>query len=582
VPSLKNAARQPEQEYASARTPVEEMVVGIFEELLKLDRVGIHDNFFDLGGHSLLATQVISRVRNTFEVEIGVRSIFEEPTADGLASRIEEAMRAGEREGAPPLVRGSREGKLPLSFAQQRLWFIDQLDPGNPVYNIQGAVRLEGGLNLEALDQVINEIIRRHEVLRTRIEVEVGEPTQVIVAWEPRRLEVTDLSLRSREEREAEVRRRVREEARTGFDLSRGPLLRVKILKLQEEEHVVIYTMHHIVSDGWSSGILIREVGALYQAYSAGEESPLEELEIQYADYAVWQRNWLQGAVLERQLNYWKRQLKGAPTSLELPLDRPRPPIQSYRGGQQSLTLSVELTVRLKELSRHQDVTLFMTLLAAFKALLHRYTWQEDIVVGTGVANRNRQETEHLIGFFVNMLVLRTDLSGNPTFTELLARVREVALGAYAHQDVPFDLLVEELQPERDLRRTPLVEVVFVLQNTPEPEVRPIPATELPEVQMVSLGTGSDMTRFDLTMAMEETPQGLIGTLEYNTDLFEAATIIKMLKNYAALLEAMAAYPERRALDVPLHREDENYVAPASNLQNKSVEDRFETENFLS
>ena len=584
---LKYAGRQPEREYVRARTAVEEIVIGIFEEVLKLDRVGIYDNFFEIGGHSLLAIQVSSRIRNAFDVEMGVRSIFEERTAEGLARKIEEAIRAGEKVESPPLVRVERDGqsgnKFPLSFSQQRLWFVDHLDPGNPVYNLPGAVRLEGELNLEALERSVNEVVRRHEVLRTRIIVEGGEPAQVIDGWEPRRLEVIDLTNLPQEERKKEVGRRAREEAETGFDLSRGPLLRVKVLKLEEDDHVLLYTMHHIVSDGWSTEILIGEVKALYWAYRTGEKSPLKELDIQYADYAIWQRNWLQGETLGRSLSYWKRQLKGAPATLELPFDRPRPPIQNHRGWRQSLALSAELTVRLKELSRRHGVTLFVTLLTAFKALLHRYSWQEDIVVGTGIANRNRQETERLIGFFVNMLPLRTNLSGNPTFTELLARVREVALGAYAHQDAPFDLLVEELRPERDLRRTPLLQVVFVLQNAPELTVEPMPIAEAPEVRLAHLGTNGGVTRFDLTMSMREAPQGLRGTLEYDTDLFESATIMTMLKNYAALLESMVACPEQRVLDAPLHLksvEDENTLGPASNPRNKSAENMLESEDF--
>jgi amino acid adenylation domain-containing protein len=582
---LKDVIRQPEQDYAGARTPIEEMVVGIFEEVLNMDRVGIQDNFFEMGGHSLLATQVISRIQNAFGVEINVRSIFEGSTAGSLARNIEEAMRSGEKTQAPPLApvgRGGQKGNMfPLSFPQRRLWFIDRLNPDNPVYNLPGAMRLEGVLDLEALDRVVNEIFRRHEVLRTRIEMEAGEPAQVIEAWEPRRLEVIDLRGWSRGEKEEEITRRLREEARVGFNLSRGPLLRVKVLKLDETEHVVIYTMHHIVSDGWSSGILIKEVEALYQAYSAGEESPLGELEIQYADYAVWQRNWLQGEALDRQLSYWKRQLNGAPATLELPIDRRRPSIQNYRGGKHSLTLPAELTAGLKDLSRRQDVTLFMTLLAAFNALLHRYSWQEDIIVGTVVANRNRQETERLIGFFVNLLALRTNLSGNPTFTELLARVREVALEAYAHQDMPFDLLVEELQPARDPRRTPLFQVLFVLQNAPEPIVETRPALEAQEMRLTPLEIDSDVTRYDLTLSMTETRHGLRGFLEYDTDLFEAATIMTMLKNYAALLEAMVAYPERRVLDAPLNLNDENNPARASNLSDKPIENALEDENFL-
>jgi amino acid adenylation domain-containing protein len=576
LPSAPDAVGHAEREHAGARTAVEEIVIGIFEDVLKIDGVGRKDDFFELGGHSLLATQAISRVRNAFNVALGLRSIFDERTAEGLAGKIEEAIKAGEKDQTPPLVRVSREQRLPLSFAQQRLWFINQLEPGSALYNIPGAIRLEGSLNLGALERSVNEIVRRHEVLRTRIVVESGEPAQVIDPWEPRGLEVIDLTDMTQEETKVELGRRAREEAETGFDLSRGPLLRVKVLKLEEKEYAVIYTMHHIVSDAWSEGVLIGEVGQLYQAYSAGDESPLEELEIQYADYAAWQRNWLQGATLERQLNYWKRQLKGAPAALELPIARRRPSIQSHRGERQSLALPAELTAKLADLNRRQNVTLFMTLLAAFQTLLYRYSWQEDIVVGTAIANRNRQETERLLGFFVNLLALRTDLSGNPTFTELLGRVREVALGAYAHQDVPFDLIVDELRLERDLKRTPLIQVVFGVENAPTSSL------ELSETRLAPLKTVNETARFDMTMGMVETPQGLMATLEYDTDLFEASAIANMLKRYAALLEAIAANPDRRVLEIPLQQENEKYVAPASSLRNKSVKDRLESENFLS
>jgi amino acid adenylation domain-containing protein len=564
---------QPEEvPYLAPRTPMEEALAGIWSEVLRVDRVGVHDNFFDLGGHSLIASIMIARIRSEIGIETPLRSVFEAPTLE----TFEEAIRKGEKAEAPPLVKVSRAENLPLSFAQQRLWLADQLMPNNhPFYNILSAVKLEGKLDVKALEWAINEIIRRHEVLRTRIEVEEGEPVQVIEEWEPRRLKVEDLTSLAPDEKEQEIGRITSEEAAARFDLSRGSMLRAKVLELGEEQHIMLITMHHIVTDGWSMGILIREVGALYHACRTGERSPLEELEIQYADYAVWQRNWLQGEVLKQQLSYWKRQLEGAPAVLELPTDRPRPPVQSFRGESQSLFLSAELTARLKELSRRQNVTLFMTLLAAFQTLLYRYSWQEDIVVGAGIANRSRHETENLIGFFVNMLALRTNLSGNPSFTELLARVREVALGAYAHQDVPFDLLVDELQPKRDLGNTPLFQVVFTLQNAPSSIL------ELPGVRLAPLAVDSRVSRHDLVMLMEETPQGLAGRLIYNTDLFESATIIKMLKSYEAMLEAMVAHPGRRVLDAPLHSEDENYFALSRNLQNKSIQSLLETEKFL-
>ena len=569
------AIREGADRFETARTPTEEIVAGIWAEVLGLERVGMEEGFFELGGHSLFATQIVSRIKAGFGIELPLREIFERPTVESLSQRIEDARREEAVLGAPPLGRASREGPIPLSFAQQRLWFIDQLMPNNPIYNCPGGVRLEGRLDLDALEGALNEIVRRHEALRTRIEVEKGAPGQVIDEWKPQRLEVADLTGVPREEREREAGRIAREEAETGFDLCRGPLLRVKALKFGEEDHVLLYTMSHIVTDGWSMGILLKEVGALYQSYRLGEPSALEELEIQYADYAVWQRNWLRGEALERQLSYWRRQLEGAPAVLELPTDRLRQQVQSSRGGSQSLAVSAELTARIKDLSRRRDVTLFMALLAAFQTLLYRYSWQEDIVVGTGIANRNLHETENLIGFFVNMLALRTNFSGNPTFTELLARVREVALGAYAHQDMPFGLVVEDLQPERALSHTPLFQVVFTLQNMP------LSTPALPGVRLVPFGTGSISPRFDLAMTMEEAPQGLTGILEYSADLFDPATIAKLLKNYTALLEAMVADPERRVLDAPLHREDGDLPAPILTIQNSSAETTLEAEEFL-
>jgi acyl carrier protein len=403
LPPAKDAGRQLEQKYVGARTPVEEMLAGIFGEALEVDQVGIHDNFFEIGGHSLLATQVISRVRNVFGVDVELRNIFEEPTVERLGRRVAEAVKSGEKNDAPPLIRIEREGpgsfRAPLSFAQQRLWFLDQLVPNNPFYNCPRAMRLNGKLDLETLESVINEVVRRHEALRTRFEVDAGAPVQLIEEWKPRRLEVEDLTSLPKEEREAAAMRIAKVEAATGFDLGRGPLLRVKVLKMEEDEHVVLYTMHHIVTDGWSMGVLIREVGLLYEAYSAGEPSPLENLEIQYADYAVWQRNWLQGEALERQLSYWRKQLAGL-EPLMLPSDYPRPALAAYRGASSGFGISEELSQELKALSRREGVTMFMTLLAAFKTLLRRYSGQDDIVVCSAIANRTRAETEALIGFF--------------------------------------------------------------------------------------------------------------------------------------------------------------------------------------
>jgi acyl carrier protein len=520
------------------RTAIEEIVIGIFEEVLNLDRVGIHDSFFQIGGHSLLAVQAISRVKNAFGVEIGVRSLFEESTVEGLARRIEEAMRAGEKEKTPPLVKVSRDESLPLSFAQQRLWFIEQLNPGNSVYNIPGAVRMEGTLNLDALESTINEIIKRHEVLRTRIEVKEGEPVQVIEEWERRRLEVEDLTSLIREEREEAVRRIMREEARTGFDLSRGSLLRVKVLKLEEEVYVLLYTMHHIVSDAWSIAVLAREVCTLYEAINEGKIPLLPELKIQYADYACWQRRYLRDDVLEKHLQYWKRQLDGKLPVIDLPGDHPRPAVSSYRGAAKSISLPAELCESLKALCRREGATLFMVALAAFETLLHKYTAQDDIIVGTSGLNRNRVEIEPLIGFFVNMLPMRTNLSGNPRFRQLLMRVKNVALGAYTHQDLPFEKLVEEIQPERKLRQTPLFNIVFGVQNAPKEEAR------LNGLRISRIAAGQESAKFDLMLWITEGAETMVANWTYSTDLFEEETIIRMHGHFETLLFSIVAWPD--------------------------------------
>ncbi|HKX27598.1 MAG TPA: condensation domain-containing protein, partial [Blastocatellia bacterium] len=536
APLRNDADHWMEPEETGARTPIEEILMGIFEEVLKVSGVGRDDNFFGIGGHSLLATQVVSRVRTAFGLEIGVKSLFERATARELARKIEALMSGGRSMEAPPLVRASRQAVLPLSFAQQRLWFLDQLMPNNPFYNCLGAVRLEGRLGIAVLERSINEVVRRHEVLRTRIQIIDDEPAQMIEDWSPRSLERVDLSHLDPERRDAAIHEIMREEAGTGFDLSRGPLLKIKTLKLGEEEQVVLLTMHHIVSDGWSMGILIREVGALYRAYSAGEESPLPELEIQYADYAVWQRNWLRGEALDRQLRYWEEQLAGV-VPLELPTDYPHPATASYRGANLSFELSETLTQGLHELSRREGGTMFMTLLAAFQTLLMRYSGQEEITVGSPIANRTRAETERLIGFFVNTLVLRTRVERNLSFRELLRRVREVCLGAYAHQDLPFEQLVGDLQPERDLSRQPLFQVMLILQNAPSESL------ELPGLRMSKLEVPVETSKFDLLLATAESKGRLVGSINYSSDLFEAATIERLIEHLRIVLEKAVADP---------------------------------------
>jgi len=445
-----------------------------------------------------------------------------------------------------PILPVPRDGNLPLSFAQARLWFLAQLEPDSPAYNIPAAFRLTGLLNVTALSQSLSEIVRRHEVLRTTFPSVDGQPKQVISLDTALTLPVIDLRELPPDQGLSEAQRLATEEAQESFDLATGPLFRVKLLRLEEAEYMLLVTMHHIVYDGWSHDIFLRELAALYDAFSSGKPSPLPELPIQYADFAHWQREWLQGEVLESQRDYWKQQLNGSLPILQLPTDYPRPPVQTYQGGYQSLELPKNLTQALKALSQQERVTLFMTLLAAFQTLLYRYTGQEDIIVGTPIAGRNQVEAEGLIGFFVNTLALRTYLSGNPSFQELLGRVREVALGAYAHQDLPFEKLVEELQPGRDRSRTPLFQVMFVLQNTPTS------ALELPGLTVNSLNLDSGTAKFDLTLFIMETAQGLRASLEYNTDLFKAATITRMLGNFQTLLEGIVANPQQRLSDLPL------------------------------
>jgi amino acid adenylation domain-containing protein len=440
---------------------------------------------------------------------------------------------------------------LPLSFAQQRLWFLDQLMPGNTFYNLPEVLPMRGRVDPGVLERSLNEILRRHEVLRTTFRVVNGQPVQLIKPHLNFSMPVVDLRHLPPAERQARAREIANEEAWRPFDLAQGPLLRARLLRHDEMEYVFLFTVHHIVFDDWSMRIFREEFSALCNAFATGQPSPLPELPVQYADFAVWQRNSLQGEALESQLAYWKKQLKGL-TPLQLPSNKTRPAIQSFRGATQLLTLSPALTEALKTLSQREGVTLFMTLLAAFKALLFRYTEQEDIVVGLPTAGRNSAEIEKLIGFFVNTLVLRTDLSGNPTFRELLGRVREVSLEAYAHQDLPFEILVEKLQPERQLSHNPLFQATFQLLTT-----RNGGGPEAPTAQHPILDIAKDTIIFDLAFNLYETPDGLEGGIEYSTDLFDSATITRLINNYRTLLEGVIDNPEQRISDLPVLTQEE-------------------------
>ena len=439
--------------------------------------------------------------------------------------------------------------RFPLSFAQQRLWFLDQLEPNTTVYNIPDTHYFDGPINLDALERSLSDCIRRHESLRTTFHVIDGEPMQVIAEPHAQKLEVIDLSHMPETEREVEAQRMADEEAQQPFDLTRGPLFRFRLVKLAEDLHLLLLNMHHIISDGWSLGVLGRELGALYQAYRAGQSSPLDELTLQYADFAVWQREWLQGEVLEKQLSYWREQLGGELPVLDLLTDRPRPPMQTYRGSTVRLELSLEITERLKQICRESEATLFMTLIAGFNMLLWRYSRQNDILVGIPIANRNRTEIEGIIGFFVNTLVLRSKLSPEISFRELLAQVRETTLGAYGHQDVPFEKLVEELQPERSLNRQPLFQVLFTLQASE--------GIALEGVESGWVGTRRETAKFDLNLFMGEFENGLHSSFVYNTDLFDEATVVRMLKHFHTLLEEIAAHPDARLSELSLMTREE-------------------------
>ncbi len=441
-------------------------------------------------------------------------------------------------------------GDLPLSFGQERLWFLDQLEPDSAVYNIPAAVRLSGELNKRALESSFREVVRRHETLRTRFTSIDGRPIAVTEDSAAPELRFVDLSDLPKIEAEQNARRLAHEEAGQPFDLINGPLLRAALMRLDETEHILFLAMHHIIADGWSIGVLVREIGALYEASITDSAPALPEPSIRYVDFAHWQRNWLQGDVLDSQLSYWKGQLANVPV-LDLPSDHPRPAKPSHCGARERFTFSPELLDALTGLSKSEGVTLFMTLLAAFQVLLSRYAGQEDVSVGTAIANRRHGDTENLIGFFVNTLVMRTDLSGNPTFREVLGRVREIALGAFAHQDVPFEMLVDELNPDRDLSHTPLFQVTFALQNAPSEPL------ELPELRITPFELDSATAKFDLSLNMAESEDGLLGSFEFNVDLFERETVRRMVGHLERVLEEVVADADRRVWEVEYVGEEE-------------------------
>ncbi|HEV2146610.1 MAG TPA: condensation domain-containing protein, partial [Longimicrobiaceae bacterium] len=538
-----------ESVYEAPRTAVEELVAGIWVEVLRRERVGVRDDFFELGGHSLLATQVVSRLRQALGVEVPLRTLFESSTVETLAARLDSLRRADAPAAAPPLLPVPRDGSpLPLSFAQQRLWFIQRLETESAAYNMPYALRMQGAVDARALERSLTRLVGRHEALRTRFPEVDGRAAQVIHPPVPVPLPRIDLRRLAAGGREREARRLAEAEALRPFDLARGPLLRCALLGMDETEHVLFFCMHHIVSDGWSMGVAAREVSALYAAYSRGEEPVLPELPVQYADYAAWQRAWLRDEVLERQLAYWRERLAGAPPLLEIPTDRPRAAEQSARGGFHAFTVPADVARALRETGRREGATLFMVLLAGWQALLSRYSGQHDVVVGSPISGRTTVEVEGLIGFFVNTLALRSDVSHEGSFRDLLRQVRETTLGAYQHQDLPFEKLVEELGVERSLAHTPLFQVMFSLQNNRGAEL------ELGGAGLDVLGGGSAPVKFDLTCSLAEAGEEIRGELAYRLELWDGGSMERMARHLETLLDSMAARPEARVSEVSLLR----------------------------
>jgi non-ribosomal peptide synthetase component F/acyl carrier protein len=545
VPDL--ARPQLEEIFVAPRTPVEQQVATIWCRLLVLEEIGIHDNFFELGGHSLLAVQLMSRIHAATDVEMSLLSFFETPTVRGIASLIEAARQVEQNPPTlPAIVPIPRECALPASVAQEQLWLVSQVLPGIPGFHISHALRLLGPLNVEALERSCHEIVGRHEALRTTFALVDGQLVQSIAPVLHVPLAVADLRVLPETERAGDAMRTAAAEAQQPFDLAQGPLLRFSLLRLGEQEYRLLLTIHHIISDGWSLGVLTQELMVLYEAFAAGERSPLPELSIQYADFAYWQRQWRHNAAMQAQLIYWRERLRAPLAMLELPTDRPRQEGLSFHAARQDAVVPSALSETLKHLSQREGSTLFMTLVAACKMLLYCYTGQADLRVATLVANRTRQETEALIGLLVNTVILRTDLSGNPTCREVLQRVRVTTLAAYAHQDLPFEDLLSVLEHERHLERRSLCQVMVILQNaTLRPAQHTTSAPRLLKVDQSLVLPDMTLTTFDIVLVLRDGPQGLAVSCIYRTALFDAVSVRRLLGEFQQVLACFVAQPEQ-------------------------------------
>jgi acyl carrier protein len=525
--------------YVTPRTPEEKLLAEIWADMLHVERVGMHDNFFRLGGHSLTVIQVIARIRESLGVELPVKAIFEQPTVAGIAKMLQSAKEANDMFAPPQIVRCSRKGRAPLSFVQQRLWLLDQLEPGSRVHHIPTLLRLKGALNIEALSAALDEIVRRHEILRTSFPVADGQPYQQIAPPAHIAIETVDLRDLPREFREENLRRLADLHIQKPFDLIHGPLFRVMLYRTEEHEHVLCLTVHHIICDAWSVPVLTRELNVLYSAFLNNSVSPLPELPLQYADVAAWEREWLRDEVLERHIQYWRQMLEDAPQILDLPTDFPRSSVRSFDAGRRILSLSPQLYSELKKLSQRLGVTDFMTLLALMNVWLFRYSGQSDILIGTPVSTRSQVETEALIGIFLNTLVLRTRIDAQARFIELVEQVRRNAVGAYAYQALPFEKLVEELHVARDAGRNPVFQVMFnmLAEVTGTLEFPGLADNE-------AIETDPDQARFDLHLNALPRSAGLELALTYNRGLFQQSTIIAMLESFAELVCVAVENPE--------------------------------------
>ena len=529
--------------FVAPRTPTEELLASLWASLLGLEQVGSEDNFFEIGGHSLLAMQMQMQVQSVFGIEPPIKLLFEAPTLAEFASRFEHFQKSAQPLAPIPVV--ERRHALSLSFAQERLWFLDQLIPDSPLYNIPTSLRVDGILSVSALEYALTQLLQRHETLRSRFIIEGTQPVQVIDVPTAVQLPLLDLSLCDPTEQRTTVEQLTQAEARRPFNLETGPLWRMQLLRLAETQHILLLTMHHIISDGWSQDILLRELSICYDAHLTGKAPMLPTLPIQYADYTIWQRQRLSGSLLDIQLAYWRTQLAGIP-ALQLPTDHPRGPLQTYNGAVHIVPLSPDLSAQLNTLSSTHRVTVFMTFLAAFHVLLSRYSGQPDFSIGSPIAGRTRPEIEHLIGFFVNTLILRITSGNDPTFLELLNQVRQVCLEAYAHQDIPFERLVAELQTERDFSRPALAQVILAFQNTP---------LDLPtrgEITFTSLPVDTGTAKFDLELLIFRQENNFVGIFEYNRDLFDAETIQQLAGHWENLLTNLVASPQQRISEVSI------------------------------